>query len=77
MSRTFRHKPFFKLTRNEDGVVESWKEEYRKYCNTKCKFRARCDNKKIRHALIDEEDKNLTNAIAEYKSDTLARNRYW
>lgn len=77
MSRTFKHKPIFRLMKNEDGIIEPWKEEYRKYSNTKCQLLARDDRRRIRHSLIDDENKNLTNAIAEYKKDISARDRYW
>jgi malate/lactate dehydrogenase len=75
MSRTFKHKPM-KFIFDWTGD-EPWKEEYGKYSNVKCQLLARGDRRRIRHSLIDDENKNLTNAIAEYKKDISARDRYW
>lgn len=75
MSRTFKHKPLKLIF--DYMSDEPWKWEYYKYSNSKCKNRARQDNRKIRHSLIDEENNYLTNAIAEYKRDIFASDKYW
>ena len=77
MSRTFNHRPI-RLELNEDGVAEPWKHEYyKRFPATKDKRRVKNDKRKIRYAKIDEEDANLTNAIAEYKGDDRARDWHY
>lgn len=78
MSRTYTHKPLKILYNLRKDIDAVWKDEYEKHCNTKCAILARDTRRRIRHALIDEEDTYLVNAIAEYKTMSyIARNKYW
>jgi hypothetical protein len=77
MSRTFNHRPM-RLEFNDEGFADPWKQDYSKRCpSIKCPLLARHDRRVIRHSPIDEENTNLHNAIAKYKSDIQARNIYW
>ena len=77
MSRTYVHRPM-RLELNEEGVADPWKQEYSKRCpSTKDKIKVKYDKRKIRHALIDEEEVSLINAIVHFKGHTEARDRYW
>jgi hypothetical protein len=67
-----------RLELDEDGIVNPWKQEYTKrYPSPKDKIRVRHDRRMIRHAPIDEEEVYLVNAIAKYKGNYLARDKYY
>jgi len=77
MSRTFDHRPM-RLELNADGIADPWKQDYSKrYPSPKDRIKCEADKRRIRYAPIDEENTNLTNAIAHFKGHTEARNRYW
>lgn len=77
MSRTFNHRPM-RLELNDDGFADPWKQEYSKrYPSDKDRIKCRADKRRIRHAEIDETENKLYNAIAHFKGNTKARNRYF
>lgn len=73
MSRTTAHNPL-KMFFDDDGLLVG---NYKRNCNIKDSYRAKCDRRKLRHAPIDEDGVELVNAMAEYKRDIFARDRYW
>jgi hypothetical protein len=77
MSRTYSHVPC-KFLRDEEYNLFVSHEVFRKHINLKNKIVARKTRRKVRHALIDEENVDLINAIAEYKlMSCVAKDRNW
>ena len=75
MSRTFVHRPLDSML---DLPIDDWKEEYSKHSNTREHNTKRWSRRKVRHAMIDDDEVSLYNAMAERgRNSHTARNMYW